>query len=116
MRAGVVSGDVVAVVGGDKRDVELALHLEESFADSFVGGETVVLNFEEVVALAEEILVEAGGSFRLVVLSRHQVLVDLAGEAARETDEAFGVLGEKVFADARLAVEAVECGLTGEAD
>ena len=88
--AGVVGGDVVAVVGGDERDVEFALHLEERVADGFVGGEAVVLDFEEVVALAEEVFVEAGGAFGLVVLPFHQVLVDLAGEAAGEADEAFG--------------------------
>ena len=36
--AGVVGGDVVAVVGGDQRDVEFALHLEEGVANRFVGG------------------------------------------------------------------------------
>ena len=46
----------------------------------------------------------------------HEVLRDFAGEAAGEADEAFGVLGEEVLGDARLAVEAVERGLAGEAD
>ncbi len=66
--------------------------------------------------LAEEVLVEAGGALGLVVLPFHQVLIDLAGETAGEADEAFGVFREEVFADARLAIEAVQRGLAGEAD
>ena len=106
----------MAVVGGDERDVELLLHLEERVADRLVRGQAVVLNFEEVVALAEEILIEAGGAFRVVVLPCHQVLVDFAGETAGEADESFAVFGEELFADAWLAVEAVESRLAGEAD
>jgi len=51
-----------------------------------------------------------------VVVALHDVLRDFAGEAAGEADEAFGVGGEKVFADAGLLVEAVQRGLGGEAD
>ena len=87
--AGVVGGYVVAVVGGDEWDVEVALHLEERVADGFIRSEAVVLNFQEVVALAEEIFVEACGAFGLVILPVHQVLVHLAGEAAGEADETF---------------------------
>jgi hypothetical protein len=35
--ARVIGTDVVAVVGGDQRNVEFALHLEECVADGFVG-------------------------------------------------------------------------------
>ena len=58
----------------------------------------------------------AGGALGVVVLPFHQVLVDLAGEAAGEADEACGVFGEKFLGDAGLAVEAVQRGLGGEAD
>ncbi len=44
------------------------------------------------------------------------MLVHFASEAAGEADEAFGVFGEEVFADAWLAIEAVEGGFAGEAD
>jgi hypothetical protein len=44
------------------------------------------------------------------------VLRDLAGEAAGEADEAFGVFGEKIFETRGLLVEAVQRGLAGEAD
>ncbi len=113
--AAVVVADVVRVVGGDERDVEFALHLEELVADLLVGFEAVILDFEEEVVLAEHLGELAGGALGLVVLPCHEVLVELAGEAAGEADEAFGVAGEEVFGDAGLAVEAVEGGLGGEA-
>src|SRR5260370_88384 len=49
-----------------------------------------------------------------VVLPFHQVLIDLAGEAAGEADQACGVLCEECCADAGFAVEAVQGGLAGE--
>ncbi len=114
--ARVICGDVVAVVGGDQRDVEFALHLEERVADGLVRGEAVVLDFEEVVALAEEVFVEAGCALGFVVLPFHQVLIDFAGETAGEADETFGVLREECLRDARLAIEAVQGGFAGETD
>ena len=95
--AGVVGGDVVRVVGGDQRDVEFAFHLKRSFADGLVGIEAVVLNFEEEVALAEEVLV-LKPAVRLAssYFPSIRCCADLAGEAAGEADEAFGVFGEEV--------------------
>ena len=95
---------------------QLLLHLEDGFADGFVGSEAVVLNLEEEVSLAEHLFELAGGSLGLVVFAGHEVLVDLSGEASGEGDEALGVPGEEVFRDAGLAIEAVERGLAGEAD
>src|SRR5260370_39023283 len=74
----------------------------------------MVLDFEEVVALSEEVFVEAGGALGLVVLPFHQVLIYFAGETAGEADQAFGVFCEECFADAGFAVEAVQGGLAGE--
>ncbi len=114
--AGVLVFDVVGVVGGDQRDVEVAFEAEHGFGDGFVGGEAVVLDFEEEVAAAEHGFEVAGGLFGEVVVPFHEVLGDLAGEAAGEADQAFGVFGEEGLGDAGLFVEAVEGGLGGEAD
>ncbi len=81
-----------------------------------VGFEAVVLDFKEEAVLAEHLGELAGGALCFVVLACHEVLVELAGEAAGEADEALGVAGEEVLRDAGLAVEAVEGGLGGEAD
>src|SRR5580658_2307923 len=111
-----VGADIVAVVGGNERNVELALHLEERIADSFVWSEAVILDLEEVVAFAEEIFVAAGGAFGFVVLPFHQVLVHLAGEAAGEADEPLGVFCQEGLRDTGLAIEAVQGGFAGEAN
>ncbi len=71
MGAGVVGCDVVAVVGGDERDVEVALESVERFADGFVGLEAVVLNLEEEVSFAEYLFEAACGALGLVVLAGH---------------------------------------------
>ena len=50
------SADVVAVVGGDQRDVELFFHPEQASRDVLVGLQAVVLDFEEEVPFAEDFL------------------------------------------------------------
>ncbi len=105
MGAGVVGGYVVAVVGGDDGDIEFALHLEDGFADGLIGLEAVVLDLEEEVALAEHLLELASGALGFVVLPCHQVLVDLACQAAGEANETFGVAGEEFFRDPGFAVK-----------
>ncbi len=114
--ATVAALDVVRVVGGDERDVEVLLHAEHGLDDGFVRAEVVILDFEEEVAAAEDLFKVAGGGFGLVVVVGHEVLRNLAGEAAGEADEAAGVAGEEGLGDAGLAVEAVQGGLAGEAD
>jgi hypothetical protein len=78
--------------------------------------EALVLNFEEEVAAAEDVLILGGGGAGFVVVAGDEVFAELSTEAAREADEAFGVLGEIALADAGLAVEAVEGGFGGDAD
>ena len=104
------------VIGRDERDVEVFFETEHRLGDGLVGFEAVVLNLEEEVTAAEHGLVVAGGLLGLLVVAFHQVLTDLAGEAAGEADEAFRMFGEKVFADARLLVEAMQRGFAGQAD
>ncbi len=106
----VVFAEVVAVVGGDEGDVELFFHAEEVGVDFLFQFEALVLDFEEEVSAAEDFLVLAGGFFGVFVFAGHEVGADFSGEAAGEADEAFGMFGEVVFADAGLAVEAVERG------
>ena len=57
-----------------------------------------------------------GGGAGSIIVVFGEVFAELAGEAAGKADEAFGMLGQKFFADARLAIEAVQRGLRGDAD
>ena len=61
--------DVVRVVGGDERDVEIFFEAEHGLGDGFVGGEVVVLDFEEEVAAAEHGFEVAGGLLGEVVVA-----------------------------------------------
>ena len=98
------------------RDLEFAFEAEEIVLNLALGGQALVLNLEVEVALAEDVLVLEGGGPGLVVFAGGELFAELAGEAAGGADEAFGVLGEPGLADARLAIEAVERGLRGDAD
>ena len=53
----VVLAEVVAVVGGDERDVEFALEAEEVVVDFLLELETLVLNLEKEIAATEDVLV-----------------------------------------------------------
>ena len=50
-----VAGDVVAVVGGQRRDVQLAADLEQALADPALDLDAVVHQLEEVVLRAEDL-------------------------------------------------------------
>ena len=70
--------------------------------------EAVVLHFEEEVVLAEHVRVFVGEAAGVVVLVGQEGFVDVAAQAGRQRDQAFGVAREQVLIDARLVVEAVE--------
>ncbi len=97
VRAGVVGGDVVGVVGGDQRDVEFVLHLEHRVADGLVRARGRGPESRGRSCLCRRCPGRSLRCLGLVVLPVHHVLGDFAGEAAGEADEAFGVFGEKVF-------------------
>ena len=111
----IVFAEIVAVVGGDERDVEIFFQAEEIGVDFLFELQALVLNFEEEVAAAEDVLILAGGCARGLVVPFHQVSAELAGEAAGKSDQSRGMFGQIFLADARLAVEAVERGLRGNA-
>jgi hypothetical protein len=57
-----------------------------------------------------------GDGYGLLVLALVERLAQLAAQAAGEADQALRILGEIALADARLAIEAVQRGLRGDAD
>ncbi len=116
VRVVVVLAEIMRVVGGDKRDVELFFQAEKIGVNLLLELKALVLDFKEEVAAAEDVLVLACGAPRALVVVLHQVLRKLAGEAAGEADESRGVLGKVLLRDAGLAVEAVQRGFAGDAD
>ena len=74
----------------------------------FSSGQALVLNFEIEIALAEDVVEGDGCLPRLLVLAFDQFLGDFALQARRQADQPLRVFGEKLLADARLVVEAVQ--------
>ncbi len=108
VRAGVVLAHIVRVVGGDQRDTGLFRQAAQVRDHNAVRVEPVILDLEEEVAAAEQVGVLVGEFAGVVVALGDQCLIDVAAQAGRQRDQAFGVSCEKVFIDARFVIEAVE--------
>ena len=116
MGARVVAAEVVRVVGGDERESGFFGEAVDEGEEGLVFIETVVLEFEEEVVLAEEVGVFVGEAAGFVVAVGEEGFVDVAAKASGEGDEAFGVAAEQVLIDAGLVVEAFEVGGGDELD
>jgi hypothetical protein len=113
---GVVFAEVMRVVGGDEGVAGFDRQAVDFGSKALVLFEAVVLNLEEEIVLAEELAVVVGEAFGFVAFFVEDGFVNVAAEAGGEADEAFGVLGEEVFIDAGLVVEAFEAGGGNEVD
>ena len=91
---GGVAGDVVAVVGGQRPDAELAANLEQPVPDPAFDGQPVVHQLQEVVVRAEDLAPPRGRLERLAIVAEAQPGLHLAGGAAGGGDDALGVLGD----------------------
>src|SRR5581483_6087836 len=74
------------------------------------------LDLHKEVFRAKYLAEIACGIARRVIFVGQQVFADLAGKAATEADQAFAMLSQKLFADARLVIEAMKAGLRGDLD
>ena len=111
---GVVFAEIVAVVGGDKRQTEIFFELEKAGMDAVLLLQTLILNFEIKILLAKNVGKSAGRGPGSVVIIFHQALGHLALQAAGKADQAAGMFGEKLLADARLVIKAVQRSLRGD--
>ena len=71
-------------------------------------GDAVVLDLDEEVLLAEDLLVPGAEPLRLGRLAVQDVVGELGGGAAGEADQPFGVALEDLLVDPGLVVEAFE--------
>ena len=109
-----IAGDVVAVVGGQRRDVELAADLQQSLADPLLDAQPVVHQLEEVVVGAENLAPLGGRLQRLAVVTQSQPGLHLTRRASRRGDDAGGVFGDQLGVHprplAQLALEGRQRG------
>src|SRR5262249_43146200 len=113
---GVIFAEIVAVIGGHHRDAEIFFQAKEIGMDAVLFGQALVLDLHEEIVCAKDLAIAGGGGASGVILVGQQVLADLAGQAAAQPDQPFGMLSKKVFADARLVVEAMHAGFGGDLD
>ena len=100
-----VAGDVVAVVGGQRRDAQGTADLEQPVAHPALDGKAVVHQFEEVVVGTEDLPPPCGGLQRLAVVPEPQPGLHLTGRAAGGGDDAGGVLGDDLGVHPRPLAE-----------
>ena len=70
--------------------------------------QALILNLKIEILFAENVGEGSGGGARGVVVVFDQAFGDFALQAAGKADQAAGMLGEKLLADARLVVKAVQ--------
>ena len=87
VRVMIVFAQIVAVVGRHQRNAEFVLHPEHVRVDLLFRFEPVVLDLEEEVALAEDVLISGSHFAGCLVLPCHQVFAELACKAAGEADQ-----------------------------
>ena len=108
---GGVAGDVVAVVGGQRRNAQRAADLEQTLTDPPFDRQPVVHQLQEIVVGAEDLPPLGGRLQRLAVLTQPQPGLHLPGRAAGGGDDALGVFGDQLGVHPRpLAELALEGG------
>jgi len=79
---GILTAEVVRIVGEYHGDVEFAFQPEERLVDLLFLLEALVLNFEIEISAAEDVLILGGRGLRFFVVVVDQVLAQLAAQAA----------------------------------
>ncbi len=99
---GLVLGDVVRVVGGQKGEAQVPGQAQQVLPDLPLDVQAVVHQLQEVVFAAEDVLVGGGSGPRLGVLAQPQAGLDLAGGAAGGGDDALRPFGDQLAVHTRL--------------
>ena len=81
VRAGVVTAQIVRIVGGDQRDAGFLRELVHQRDQALVLIEAVVLNLEEEIVAAEDVGIGVGEAAGVVVTIGEDGLVELAAQA-----------------------------------
>ena len=107
---------VVRVVGGEQRRTDLPGDLDQLRVGVVLGGQPVVLQFDEQVVLAEDVLQAAGLLDGALLVALEQRLQHVTAEAPGGGDEAVVVLLEQLPVHPGLVVVALEEGQARELD
>ena len=105
---GVAPMGVVAVVGGEQRSADGVGDLDQLRVGLDLLRQAVILQLDEEVALAEDLLEPRRPSEGLLLVAGEQRLEHDATEAPGRRDQALGVLGQQLPVHAGLVVVALE--------
>src|SRR5207249_3238348 len=106
----------MAVVGGHQWNAGLFFQTQQIRADAPLLLETLILNLQKEIVCSKDLTKATGGAASRLVLSGHQVIGNLTGQASRKTDKSPGMGSEKVLADPRLVVETMQRSLGSDLD
>jgi len=108
----VVVMKVMAIVGGHEGDAGLFRKMDQFAIDVFFDRQSLVLNFEEEIAFAENVAQAVSIFARLIVLLIDDRFGHWATQAGRKRDQAFAMSGEQVVVNAWFIVETLKkaCG------
>jgi hypothetical protein len=106
--------EIVAVVGGHQPDGEPLAHLLEHGVDPRLFRNTVVLDLEKKIILAEKTAVGADRFLGQVDAAVENVTRDLTVKTSRETDQPLAVFLQQRLVDARFVIEALQLGHGGQ--
>src|SRR5579862_8529267 len=107
---GVVFAEVVTVVGRDQRQAEIFFQTEQIGVDAMFLLQALILNLKKEIVGTKNVAVGCSGIAGGIVIFFHQPLGHFAFQAARESDQTFGVFGEKLLAHPRLVVKPAQRG------
>ena len=104
----VLAVGVVRVVGGEQRGADPFGDLDQLRVGFVLGGDPVILQFDEQVVLAEDLLQSSGLVECAFLVAVEQRLQHVPTEAPGGGDQSIGVLLEQLPVDPRLVVVALE--------
>ena len=95
----------MAIVGGHERHAHFPRERDQLGQHLLLFGQAVILNFDKIIALAEDFQVLFHGFARSLAPAVEQKLWKLAGNAGGQRDQTFGVSPEQIIVHARLIIK-----------
>ena len=108
---GIILIEVMDVVGSNERDVEFFREFEQFLIHLFLGGDTVVLEFEEERIFSKHFLEFVDcivDYFCFLAIEDH--LRDFTAEASGEANESLAMFFESLFIDSGFIIESFSIG------
>ncbi len=104
----------MGVVGGNEAGVVMRTQFQEGAVDHLQLGHIVLLEFEEEIVPAEDLVVPVDAAAGEVELTLPDQARHLGRHAAGGADQALGMFGEEFLVDAGVVIEAFELRCRGD--